>query len=180
MYWKSLFKAGKAIFTVENSRNGERYTFRVRQKRGAYLWFVCVLTGPENSTDYTYIGTIFQNNKFEMTPRSSRNHERAFKWFQALNNIYNSEQDLPDYLKFYPATTCARCGRALTVPASVELGLGPECVLQTAMAGRYGVGHFTLDQAKAIRKLINLQRKLAEEEENENVSVADQYGLQSL
>ena len=48
---------------------------------------------------------------------------QAFIWF--LNRI---EADKPtDGFEFWHEGKCGRCGRKLTVPESIEAGIGPEC-----------------------------------------------------
>jgi hypothetical protein len=134
--WKSFVKAGQAIFTVENTESKNRYTFRVtkckrykEKEEGENLWFVSVLSGPNNKTNYTYIGSLF-NSEFRHT-RNSRvgKDAKSFKVFFWLNIFLQSERELPENVKVYHEGFCGRCGRALTVPESIECGYGPECLL---------------------------------------------------
>jgi hypothetical protein len=127
---------GKATFTIENTRTGGRFTYRVKlapeQGNGAAgtrLWFVSVLTGPQNTTDYSYIGTIaghgfYHGKKSRIT--SDAPSVVAFAWFwQHINR-------LPEALKVWHSGTCSRCGRELTTPESVETGIGPVCAGRAA------------------------------------------------
>src|SRR4029453_15074085 len=51
--------AGHAIFTAHNPATGTRFTYKVSVcKDNKDLFFVAVLTGPNNEEDYTCIGTI--------------------------------------------------------------------------------------------------------------------------
>jgi len=60
---------GNATFTASSTKGG-RFTYRVRLAKpragqaddGTRRWFVAVLTGPDNSSDYTYLGTIVERN----------------------------------------------------------------------------------------------------------------------
>ena len=52
--------AGNALFTLENTATGNRFTFRVRQPGDDKPHFVSVLTGADNESDYTFLGTIFE------------------------------------------------------------------------------------------------------------------------
>jgi hypothetical protein len=59
---------GNATFTASSSKGG-RFTYRVRlakprdgETNPPRRWFVAVLTGPDNSSDYTYLGTIVERN----------------------------------------------------------------------------------------------------------------------
>ena len=51
--------AGNALFTVENTATGNRFTFKVRKPDDDKPHFVSVLTGPDNEHDYAFLGTVF-------------------------------------------------------------------------------------------------------------------------
>lgn len=128
-----FIRAGNARFTILNTDTGNRFTYRMRKaenKNGAYqrsgdLWFVSVLTGPENTNDYTYIGVV-DHDGFRLTAKSRFTADaqsvKAFDWFfRHINN-------LPANVEVYHEGRCGRCGRTLTVPESVASGFGPECI----------------------------------------------------
>jgi hypothetical protein len=128
---KDFVLAGKSIFTVQNEKTGNRFTFRVKQSGGPdgkQVWFVGVLNGPDNHSNYAYIGTIFGNGQkldFRHTKKSTvKPDAQSFKVFEWMlkNNL-----ELPGFVKIHHEGFCGRCGRRLTVPESIELGLGPEC-----------------------------------------------------
>jgi len=118
--------AGNATFTIRNPNTGNRFTYKVRAPRNqpeASVRFVSVLRGPENTRDYCYIGYI-KNNRFVYGGRkASVNPEapsvRAFNWF-----FHNPQSPK---IEVYHEGKCGKCGRALTVPSSVTMGLGPHC-----------------------------------------------------
>jgi len=125
---KRFIVAGNAMFTIFNDDTNGRFTFRVcRSKDNEHLYFVSVLTGPSNTTDYTYMGVLV-NGTFKLTRGSKVSAEalsfRAFNWFARM---LNAGRDFPVNFHFYHAGRCGRCGRTLTVPESIETGLGPEC-----------------------------------------------------
>jgi hypothetical protein len=68
--WKPFIMSGKAIFTLENQKTGNRMTFKVTNSHNKKVWYVTVLTGPDNSSNYTYIGMINPEGKFVMTKKS--------------------------------------------------------------------------------------------------------------
>jgi len=49
---------GNARFTLVSKKTGERKTYRVRQPDATKPYFVQLLTGPDNTSDYTYLGYI--------------------------------------------------------------------------------------------------------------------------
>lgn len=131
--------AGNAHFTVKNEDTKNRYTFRVKLSKprktnlnNGYnkikYYFVSVLTGSDNTKNYTYLGMlkITQDEKiFYLTKCSNTKNTTAVKVFQwLLKNINN----LPKNVSFYHEGYCARCGRLLTVPESIKSGFGPECI----------------------------------------------------
>ena len=79
--------AGNAYFTVRSAKTGVRYTFRISlnksgQKSGwKPMHFVSLLTGPDNTADYTYLGAI-RTGLFYLTRASQMNEQsvpvRAF------------------------------------------------------------------------------------------------------
>lgn len=119
----AFMKAGNATFTVVSRTTGKRFTYRVRAAKEGTPHFVQVLTGPDNTSSYTYLGTIFADGTFRHTRKSAISESapsaQAFNWF------YRNPGS--DKVKVYHEGRCCRCGRKLTVPSSVESGIGPEC-----------------------------------------------------
>lgn len=121
--------AGNATFTLSSKRTGARYTYRASApKDAADRFFLSLLTGPDNEADYTYIGMITPERRFTLTRASKMGMDaapvRAAAYFcqQVLQ-----EGRLPDALEVRHEGKCGRCGRKLTVPESVDSGIGPEC-----------------------------------------------------
>jgi len=129
--------AGNAYFTVRSTKTGTRYTFRVNKPQPndtdkAYYgnqstrYFVALLTGPENTDDYTYLGMI-QGNQFRLTRASKMTANSgpvlAFKWVFE----HAVRHQLPPQCECWHEGRCGRCGRMLTVPESIERGIGPDC-----------------------------------------------------
>jgi hypothetical protein len=120
--------AGKATITLLSLKTGARFTYKVkRSKTNPKLYFVSVLTGPDNEMDYHYLGTVFEDGHFRVTAKSTISHEApsalAFAWFSKLLN----HSTFPTGLEVWHEGKCGACGRKLTVPESIASGLGPEC-----------------------------------------------------
>lgn len=128
--WRTFVLAGNAVFTIENQSSGNRFTYQVTRCKDEdkEIWFVAVLNGPNNETDYAYIGSIF-GTEFRLTRKSRFSPDavsvKAFAW---LCGYLFSEEMLPDPILIHHEGRCGRCGRRLTVPESVESGYGPECI----------------------------------------------------
>ena len=122
---EGFIKAGKALFTVVNEKTGNRFTFKVNQAEDKPVWFVKVLNGSNNDSDYAYIGFI-NGESFKWTAKSRVKPEaQSFKVFSWL---WEHIKSLPENVKVYHEGKCGRCGRTLTVPDSIESGFGPECI----------------------------------------------------
>ena len=119
-------QAGNATFTVVSVKTQTRFTYRVRDSEDGRVFFVGVLTGQHNESDYTYLG-IIRDGQFCRTAKSRVSDDapsvRAFRW------VYSQlgRGRLPNELEFWHEGSCGRCGRTLTVPESIETGYGPEC-----------------------------------------------------
>lgn len=126
---------GNAIFTIRSVKTGTRFTYKVtagRPKEGeteSSIFFVALLTGPENESDYAYLGHIFTNDP--LTYRHGKKSRigvdapsaAAFAWFWRQLGASR----LPASVEVWHEGRCGRCGRTLTVPESIASGFGPEC-----------------------------------------------------
>lgn len=136
MLTKTFILGGKAIFTVHNDK-GVHYTYRVTGKKtgnGSSIYFVNLLTGPDNESDYTYLGVLDPSGpRVRLTAKSKLQYSsvpvRVLGW--VLNHIW-TETELPDGYGVNHEGRCGRCGRTLTRPEGVDaggyrFGFGPEC-----------------------------------------------------
>lgn len=126
---------GNARVTLVSVKTGTRFTFRVRAKNfpipkgeaAAPPWFVALLTGRDNNSDYTFLGTIFEDNSYRHSHKSRVTPDalsaKGFAWAWA----YLAKGELPPGCEVWHEGTCGRCGRGLSVPESIARGLGPEC-----------------------------------------------------
>ena len=118
--------AGRAVFTLVSHKTNRRYTFRMR--KGAHGFFLDVLIGSDNVTDYEYLGSVHNldgevfNRKRPMMAVDPR--ARAINWL--LRQLAKGDE-LPETVEFFTSGKCAVCGRALTTPESVARGIGPKC-----------------------------------------------------
>lgn len=121
--------AGNARLTLVSKRTGTRFTFKIRQPKPDQPHFVSLLTQPDNERGYTFFGTIFEGLHFRHSPRASLENvapgPAAFRWFW---RSLTTQNELHPQLEVWHEGRCGRCGRTLTVPESIENGLGPECI----------------------------------------------------
>ena len=137
---KKFVLAGDARFTLVSTQTGKRFTYRVRAKIDETLdtigqaeatpaiWFVSLLTGSDNENDYQYLGFIRPNMRYLHGTKSKIGAQapsaRAFAYVWELLAGFNR---MPAEVEIWHEGMCGRCGRALTVPESIESGFGPEC-----------------------------------------------------
>lgn len=135
---KTFILAGDAIFTLVSLVTGTRYTFRVQRPKPrtagedvSNKWFAKLLAGPDNLRDYKYLGMVTRKGEtldYVITraaklPADSA-PQKAIRW---IVMHLNADKPFPAELEFYHVGRCGACGRALTVPESIESGLGPVC-----------------------------------------------------
>ena len=127
---RDYITGGHGTFTLLSLSSYNRFTYKIGTPENQYPYFVSVLTGPDNTSDYTFIGTIFENGD-TLTYRASKKSpvgdkaqsNLALHWF--LSHINANVK--PASVAFYHEGRCGRCGRKLTTPESVKRGLGPHC-----------------------------------------------------
>ena len=118
--------AGKSTITIMSRTTGTRFTYRVTKsdaQPGQWpVFFVALLSGPDNERDFQYLGTIFSYG-FSLTKKSRASRDAksvvAFDW---LSKHWEDPR-----VEVWHEGVCGRCGRKLTVPESIESGLGPIC-----------------------------------------------------
>ena len=130
---REFILGGMATFTIRSRVARNQFTYRVKlaPRRGVNNerpYFVSVLHGKRNDGDYTYLGCIWEPSRF-VHDRDSRISPsaistKAFRWF--WNKLSETDPDLTE-VEFYHAGACARCGKLLTDPESIERGWGPVC-----------------------------------------------------
>ena len=133
---------GNATFTLVAVESGKRYTYKVKAPWDGSKFeienprrFVSVRTGADD-LDYEYIG-FFYDDRLNAGKKGNVNHPafKALSWFITGARIAEARGvEIPqDKVQFWHEGHCARCGRALTVPASIERGFGPDCAAALGM-----------------------------------------------
>ena len=116
--------AGKSIFTFENTKTGNRFTYKIKVAKDSNLFFVSVLTNPET---YTYVGTCVEGNYKHGKKSVISTDAQSVKVFEFMLNRLKSD-NLPDFLEVWHEGFCGKCGKRLTVPSSILTGIGPDCI----------------------------------------------------
>jgi hypothetical protein len=131
MNTREFFTAGNATATLKSLASGAHFTYKASRPKDErdnvnFPTFVSVLTGNDNENDFTFLGTIFPDGNFRHGRNSHISPDapsaKGFEW------LWRNADHLPaDKAELLPTCNCARCGRKLTVPTSIENALGPEC-----------------------------------------------------
>lgn len=129
-------QAGKATLTIRSKKTGERFTFRFSRPkeedgRARPIW-VSLLSGPQNESDYAFVGTVWVGSPawtLKMSAKSRISEAapsvKALRWF--LKHVNVDVASAFAQAEFWHEGRCGRCGRKLTVPESIATGFGPEC-----------------------------------------------------
>lgn len=125
--------------TLVSKKTQTRFTYDIKRKEpregGAAenVWYVDLLSGPDNRADYTPLAVLTKRQDrltYHHAGRSKVSPDApsavALKWAIEQFVIGDSAEALAK-VEVWHEGRCARCGRKLTVPTSVALGLGPEC-----------------------------------------------------
>lgn len=138
---KSFILGGRAIFTLRNEVTGNRRTYSVYRVKDPNkdMYFVNVRGDGESTQKdkegrhkWVYVGTIWNsqksNSKFTLTAKSRVDKTSlAFLGFSWLWQKLVKSEPLHKDMSIYHEGRCARCGRQLTDPDSIQRGFGPEC-----------------------------------------------------
>lgn len=131
---KAFALGGNATITLQSGETGKHYTYKItKHAEKDDLFFVRVLHGQDNETDYKYIGCYFADTAV-FNPCKNYKELPQFAWPKSVRTIayfFDSIDNISDKLLVYHEGKCAKCGRKLTTPESIERGFGPECYKET-------------------------------------------------
>lgn len=125
---------GKGKFTVVWP-NGDRRTYRFKVPReGNFAGKIMIgyLAGPDNDSDYINFGNAITDQTVRVWNRFTEESQLV----EGLRFLMESSEAQAKAGEMYAVESgnCWRCGRTLTVPASVDRGLGPDCALIVGVA----------------------------------------------
>lgn len=133
-YFASGLNGDKFTFTAQGKES--RFTYKIfrpqfENGRPDNLMFVKLLTGPDNNSSYTYIGTLVRlHGKWEYRHSGKGGISPAATSVKAFEYIFSrtmKELPLHQDVEIWHNGKCAKCGHKLTVPESIKSGIGPKC-----------------------------------------------------
>jgi len=134
-----VIQGGKAIFTLVSARSGTRFTYKAMAPKDCLkdgntdfpVIFLSVLSDSDNEGRYSYLGQVFPLRSglryfHGKKARAGADAPSAQLIAWLLGQIQGNGTKL-DQVEFWHEGKCARCGRKLTVPESIDTGFGPDC-----------------------------------------------------
>jgi len=125
---RQFVKGGRAVFTLESQKTGAHYTYQIKAKENdnkTKIYFISFMT---DGTTYNYMGVFNPDNmSIRLTAKSKISADALV--YKAINYFLSAlaQNRIADQLIIYHANKCACCGRELTEPESVRIGIGPIC-----------------------------------------------------
>lgn len=134
--WEAIRRyclGGRGIITLENPKSGKHHTYEFRKPNNPedfspdVLFVYCLVK--ENT--WLYVGMFtYKNNVFRLTRYSKFVSDSEI--VEGVRYIVNKisgkfAKRSVERMKFYHEGVCSVCGRKLTTPKSIELGIGPKC-----------------------------------------------------
>jgi hypothetical protein len=127
---------GKALFTLENKEKGTHITFKVKspkkkrdQPEDTRYFDIEVKALNDGWHGMRYIGRLDRKLKqLKMSGKVEKDHVgvQTLQWIMKnWKNLEKFEED--GKLGMYHLGICCKCGMPLTVPDSIENGIGPHC-----------------------------------------------------
>lgn len=139
--------AGNATVTLVSKATGARFTYRVRKAERGDAFFVSLLSGPNNDSDYAYMGLLSRDyygkkghwgeSGYQLRTTAKSRVQLSAPSAKAINYALGAlyeRGEIPGTLEIWHEGRCCRCGRTLTVPESLATGLGPECARKASRA----------------------------------------------
>lgn len=116
-----------AVITVRNNATGNHRTFRLRTQKPTAKFapgmrILSLLIGPDNTSQYKGFAFVDEDGNVYLWKRYK---DSVFESYVALlRDPYNT---YGGKLEWFVEGRCRVCNRRLTVPDSIESGIGPKC-----------------------------------------------------
>lgn len=124
---------GQAEFTLHSLETDKHFTYRIINhgfNPSQNIRFMFFLSGSDNDNDWSYLGTMKKIDG-KLYPRLTKKSPaydapvvKALFWFNWYMNMKGIKSD---QIEFMHSGKCSACGRKLTTPESIAIGMGPVC-----------------------------------------------------
>lgn len=119
---------GHAVVTLQSDISGIYHTYNFRKpdgqdKNNDTMFIFTLVSGSE----WVYVG-MYKNRDFHFTAKSKFKADSAIvKGVAFIIRLMLQDGFSNPNMHLYHEGICSRCGRPLTNPASIALGIGPTC-----------------------------------------------------
>lgn len=119
-------------FTIHSQKTGEHRTFKISTSR-KNARFVSLLTGPDNQTNYESFAVVSDDWQKIHVFKRLRGETSPSMWetYACVLECMLMNKDNGYYEKLgmtiQGSRKCAKCGKELTEPESIAIGIGPYC-----------------------------------------------------
>lgn len=122
---------GKAIVTLTNKISNKSHTYYVTRPRDASTftddtYFVYAISIRGDVQKQFYLG-MFEKGKFRLTSNSRfKSSTEVVRGIEFLSSMLYDKNKF-SLMDVYHEGCCSKCGRQLTDPKSISIGIGPKC-----------------------------------------------------
>lgn len=128
-----LLTAGNASLVFHNTESGNHRTYKVKRAKSGWYYvthnLITIASFKLTEPDNRYIiGTLNSSREYpepEYTNDDKKSIEERAKFLHLFYLVYYNK--LPAKMLVYHTGICCACGRELTDPESIIIGLGPTC-----------------------------------------------------
>ena len=128
-----MSKIFNGTWTIKSEKTGDHRTFKIHTKKEDAKFapgsrIVALLRGSCNETDYQGFGFVNETNIYVW--KNKQTSKLFMTYSNMIVSLFLQGENSPWYAKGYRLMGerhCRRCNRKLTVPESIEKGIGPEC-----------------------------------------------------
>lgn len=118
--------------TITSPRDGSHKTFEIKTKKLDSKFapgkrVLAMLTGPDNTRDYTGFAFIDESGAYVWRKQRTSDFETYAKMVHSMSTEGENSRYFKWGYRLTQERACVRCNRRLTHPESIESGIGPEC-----------------------------------------------------
>ena len=141
---------GKGRFRMKSKASDKEFVYKIspmskrNERYDEYTFYVSLVV--DGGSDFLGVMKAEDNHYIHSKRSFHKFDSPAVKGVRWLLHQFTTDNDFPEMMEFFHMGVCSCCGKALTTPESVEMGIGPVCFK------RYG--------NKRLKKLLHLKKKI--------------------